>query len=132
MLLSLLTIVPLISAGPFEKHPEAAEDIRAVTAKERLTSEPDAVAIYAKGMCCPSCAIGVRKKIVKLEFVDSSRFVSGVELDPKTQLAMVALKAGQAPDSEALAQAIVDAGYDPVLLYILRDGQLQTTPLNSR
>lgn len=106
--------------------PEATEEVRLASAKEKLSSQPDTVVVYAKGLCCPSCAIGVRKKISKLDFVDRSRFNKGVELDTKTQLVSVAVREGSNPDYNSLAGAIDDAGYDPERAYFLNGAELST------
>ncbi len=65
----------------------------------------------------------------KLEFVDTGRFKKGVVLDAKTQLVTVAVKQGQAVNKPALSRAIDDAGYDPIHLYMLENGELQTMPI---
>jgi copper chaperone CopZ len=109
--------------------PEASQEVRIKAAKEKLKAQPSAVSLYVKGLCCPSCAIGVRKKIGKLDFVDKKRFTKGVQLDTKTQLATVALKKGKSPDAAALAKAVKDSGYDPVNLYLLKDGKLKIESL---
>ena len=53
-----------------------------------------AALLYVKGMTCPSCAIGIRVKLSKLDFVDGSRFKRGIEMDCNNQLLTVALKDG--------------------------------------
>ncbi|MFT4690410.1 MAG: hypothetical protein ACI9OD_002626, partial [Limisphaerales bacterium] len=75
------------------------------------------------------CAIGIRKKVSRLAFVDKKQFSKGVDLDAKTQLVLIGLKSGSTPDKAALAKAIESAGYDPVHLYSLNNGTLKTTPL---
>ena len=50
-------------------------------------------------------------------------------LDAKTQLVTVAVKQGQAVNQPALSRAIDDAGYDPIHLYTLENGELQTMPI---
>lgn len=128
---SLLAV--MILCGPSiagaEDQPEATQELRNAAAKAKLEAEPSSVSLYAKGLCCPSCAIGVRKQVSKLDFVDKGRFTKGVELDAKVQLVTVALKEGEAPDLAALAKAVDDAGYDPVHLYRLNGGALKTSPL---
>ena len=42
---------------------EVSEEVRLVAAREKLSSESGTAVMYAKGLCCPTCAIGVRKKI---------------------------------------------------------------------
>ena len=122
---------PVVLAVGEDVSLEATEEIRIVAAKDMLSKEPDTVVLYAKGLCCPSCGIGVRKMISRLDFVDRKRFNKGVELDTKTQLVVVAIAESEMPDLESLSEAIVDAGYDPVRSYRLTDGNLQTDSLVS-
>lgn len=122
---------PVVLAVGEDVSPEATEEIRIVAAKDMLSKEPDTVVLYAKGLCCHSCGIGVRKMISRLDFVDRKRFNKGVELDTKTQLVVVAIAESEMPDLESLSEAIVDAGYDPVRSYRLTDGNLQTDSLVS-
>ena len=65
----------------------------------------------------------------KLEFVDTERFKKGVVLDARTQLVTVAVKEGQTVNKSTLSRAIDDAGYDPIHLYLLENGELQTVPI---
>ena len=74
-------------------------------------------------------AIGIRKHVSKLDFVDKKRLSKGVDLDAKVQLVLVAVKEGHTPDLAALAKAVDDAGYDPVILYRLNGGALKTSNL---
>ncbi len=104
--------------------PEAPENVRKAEALKILKKTPGAVLIYAKGLCCQSCGIGVRKKVGKLDFVDVSRFDTGVELHPRTQLATIAVKKGKKAKGKALSKAIDAAGYEPVNLYKLKRGKL--------
>ncbi len=110
-----------------EKSEEATEEFRTEVATKKLTKEQQAISLYVRGLCCPSCAIGVRKKIGKLDFVDKKRFNKGVDLDAEAQLATVALKPGLWPDPSALNTAVSDAGYDLIHYYIMSDGTLKTT-----
>ena len=129
-LLPALLIFSFFGLQAVEKtYPEASKDRRSIAAKAKLESGSDLVTIYAKGLCCPSCAIGIRKKLGKLNFVDTKRLKKGVELDAKMQLATVALKNGQSPNMDLLAKAIHDAGYTPVHLFRLSKGKLEEVPL---
>jgi len=118
-----------LSAGAMEVSPEATEEVRVVAAKAKLNAESDALVVFAKGLCCPSCAIGVRKMISRLNFVDRKRFNKGVDLDTKVQLITVAIEEEKTPNYELLTEAIVDAGYDPVHSYSLSEGNLLTQSL---
>jgi len=107
--------------------PEITKDERSVAAQKVLNELNHAATIYVKGLCCPSCAIGIRKKVSTLEFIDTKRLKKGVSLDTKTQLATIALKEDKTINSTALAKAIRDAGYTPFHLYQLQKGKLETT-----
>ena len=129
----LAAFIPLISfsdsAYSMKLHPEVAEDVRVVAAKEALSNRPNSVILYVKGLCCPSCAIGIRKKITQLDFVDKTRFNNGVDLDAKYQLTTVAIIDGKKPDYELLSIAVSKAGYEAVRYYELKGGSLITKPL---
>lgn len=115
----------LFSANAFALGEDVSEEVseatRLTSAKEKLSIESDTVVLYAKGLCCPSCAIGVRKMISKLDFVDRRRFNKGVELDTKTQLVTVAINNDCQADFDSLSKAIDKAGYDPAKAYFLGD-----------
>ena len=96
-LLSVLFVLALsssASAQMLDAYPEISAIEREAAAQIAVKS-PDTVALYAKGLCCASCAIGIRKKVSVLSFVDTTRFNQGIELDPKTQLVRIAIKPGQ-------------------------------------
>ena len=126
--LSLLTFavaaLAFASSAQAQPMPEAPENVRKAAAVEILKKTPDTVLIYAKGLCCQSCGIGVRKKVGKLDFVDVFRFNTGVELHPQTQLATIAIKKGKKAKRKALGTAIDAAGYEPVNIYQLKKGKL--------
>ncbi len=111
---------------PFD---EATQMERDIAVKSKLEGKANVVALFAKGLCCPSCAIGVRKKVGSLPFVDGAQFTSGVELDPQHQLVTIAVKKGKSVDLPALAKAIDEAGYAPVHFYSVVKGQVVTKPL---
>lgn len=92
-------------------------------------NQANTIAVYAKGLCCPSCAIGVRRHLSRLPFIDRKRFKSGVHLDVKAQLASIAIKPGAKADHAALAKAISKAGYEPVRVFEKRGADVIATPL---
>ena len=112
-------------------QPEAKQDARNIAAEAKLKANPDTVSIYARGLCCPSCSIGVRKMVSKLDFVNKKRFTKGVDLDAKMQLVTVAVKPNMEIDPAALSKAVDNAGYTPVHLYRLIDGKLDTKALST-
>ncbi len=117
----------LLAQGLPVPNPEISQDQRIVEAQNVLNEVEKAITVYVKGLCCPSCATGIRIKVSVLDFVDTARLTKGVTLDTKTQLATIAVKDEADVDPAALAQAIRDAGYTPFHLYRLRDGKLETT-----
>ena len=111
-------------------NPEVSEEIRIKSAQDKLAANSSIVVLYAQGLCCPSCAIGVRKKVSRLSLIDRKRFNKGVELDTKTQLVSVAVT--QSPDETAIAslsQSIWNAGYTPVRFYAMAGDEVVSTPL---
>jgi copper chaperone CopZ len=135
-LLTFAAIAVLASAVTFaideDISPEAEESDRRVAAEAKLKAESSSVTLYAKGLCCPSCSIGVRKMVSKLDFVDRNRFNKGVELDTKMQLVSVAVREGANVNYDSLATAVEKAGYDPVRAYSIDDGALKTQSLVAR
>jgi copper chaperone CopZ len=129
VLCSLALVLTLAGQSQAQPLPEAPEAERKAIALDLLKKSPNAVLIYAKGLCCQSCGIGVRKKVTKLTFVDQTRYNSGVELHPKSQLATIAIKAKQSANPKELSKAIDDAGYDPVSIYSLKGGKLVVASL---
>ena len=127
-------MVSCVTGGPKAKKLTAAEraEIRMASAERQLRAHPNLVFVYAEGLCCPSCAIGIRKNVRQLDFVDQSRPESGVGLDVKTQLVKVSVKPKHTVDQLKLAKAIDDAGYKPSQYYCLRDGKLFTMGMLSK
>lgn len=109
-----------------QPNPEVSQDVRNVAVQKALEGRAGVLAVYARGLCCPSCAIGVRLKVSALEFVDTEKPDKGVEIDPVNQLVTVALKPGKTVDSKAIRQAIQDAGYAPVHIYTVVAKKLVT------
>lgn len=112
-----------------KNSPEISGDARLSAAEKVLKETEDTVTLYVKGLCCPSCAIGIRKKVSKLLFVDTKRLEKGVTLDTKTQLATIAVTGYDPAYLPALSQAVRDAGYDPFHLYRLEKGKVTLTEI---
>ena len=125
LILSLVTV----STGWAKPFDEVNQDVRDVQVKAQLEAQPEALLVYAKGLCCPSCAIGIRKMISRLPFVDTSGDNDGIELDAKHQLVVITVKKDVKPDFQALASAIDEAGYEPVHTYVWKDKKVVTSKL---
>jgi len=128
----LLATALLIPVGITAKEKSVSTESRNAAAMAKLQTEANITSVYTKGACCPSCAIGIRIKISKLDFVDRKRFSKGVKLDSKHELVHIAIKPDYPADVTAIAKAITDAGYDPVYAYSLADNKLVTTSLSNR
>ena len=129
ILLSMFTMSFVAISPAWSKFTEATQDVRDGEVKSKLKAQPKAVLVYAKGLCCPSCAIGVRKMLSRLAFVDTTKDNSGIDLDAKHQLVTITLKAGAKADLKALATAVDEAGYEPVHAYAWQDNKVVTSSL---
>lgn len=116
ILLFKFASLPLQAAE--EAVPEVSSETRLESATEHLNGQPNRLAVYTRGAICSSCAIGIRIHNKKLGFVDTKKFNSGIQLDVKNQLVIVALKEGEAYDANKVRDAIYKAGYDPVHYYM--------------
>ena len=123
----LLTGSFTLQAAP-KKYPEVNQAIRSEAATAVLQKEQGIALLYVKGLCCPSCAIGVRSKLSKLKFVDKKRFKKGIDMDAETQLVAIALKKGQTIDPAQVEKGIDDAGYVAVEWYTIEDTALKAHP----
>ena len=111
-------------------HPESSEEARVKQVETILEKNDGLILVYAKGLCCPSCAIGIRKMVSRLDFVDSSGKNKGVELDPEFQLVSFRLQKDNPIDLGKLALAIDDAGYEPVQWYRMKDSKVLAEKLS--
>ena len=133
-----LSKIPKIIIGFFVLHtgfvsaadgvPEVSRDVRAKVAIGKLQVQKQAALLYVKGMTCPSCAIGIRVKLSKLDFVDGSRFKRGIEMDCNNQLLTVALKDGTSPNWTQIEQEIDNAGYVAVEWFSMQKDELKSYP----
>ena len=112
----LLMLPQAATAQPFQEVDDA---VRGQAVEAALKVQPKAVLVYAKGLCCPSCAIGVRKMLSRLAFIDTTGDNKGIALDAKHQLVTLKLKADGKVDAKQIGLAINDAGYAPVRMYRL-------------
>lgn len=130
---AIMVVVALgvTSASAADGDPDAKQEVRNVAAVKLLKEHKDMSLVYVKGLVCPSCAIGIRVKVGKLPFVDSTRYKRGIDMDTKTQLLTIALLPGAKANAGELDKAITDAGYEPAEWYSLEDGKLKATAFAS-
>ena len=123
----LLAGISYVEAAP-KKYPEVNQEVRAKAATTVLQKEQGIALLYVRGLCCPSCAIGVRAKLSRLKFVDKKRFKKGIDMDAKHQLVTVALKKDQSIDPDKVEKGIDDAGYVAVEWYTIETSGLKAHP----
>ena len=123
----LLSFGFVLSYGA-DGDPDVNQKVRNLAAIKKIKETKDISLLYVKGLVCPSCALGIRIKVGKLPFVDSTRYKRGVDMDAKTQLITVALLPGVKADDQSLSLAIIAAGYDPVERYTMQEGNLKSHP----
>jgi copper chaperone CopZ len=107
-----------------EDKEEVRPEVRLTAAKKILLEKTQISLIYVKGLVCPSCAIGIRKNLSKMNGVDKKRFKDGIDMNPETQLVTIALKDGAELDNKDLIERVVDAGYVAVEEYRLHESHL--------
>lgn len=131
----LLTIITMLSAGcgslPQQGdsptvYKEVNVETRNAQAVRVLQGSENLILVYARGLCCPSCSLGVRKTVSRLSFVNVDQPKKGVILDAKHQLVHVMLKPGAEAVTADIWQAIDDAGYDPVTIFRYSENGLET------
>ena len=125
--LSLLLGTGFLHAAPKE-YPEAKQAVRNKVAKSILQKEKEVALFYVKGLCCTSCALGVRSKLSRLNYVDKKRFKRGIDMNAETQLVTMALKKGQVIDPSQVEKEVDDAGYIAIEWYTLDKATLKTRP----
>ena len=125
--LSLLLGTCFLHADPKE-YPEAKPEKRTKAATDILQKETEIALIYVKGLCCASCAIGVRSKLSRLKYVDKKRFKRGIDMNAETQLVTLALKAGQVIDPSRVEKEVNDAGYVAIEWYTFEKANLKAHP----
>jgi len=127
----VMAALGVASATAADGDPDAKQEVRNIAAVKLLKERKDVSLLYVKGLVCPSCAIGIRVKVGKLPFVDSTRYKRGIDMDTKTQLLTIALLPGAKANAGELDKAITDAGYEPAEWYSLEDGKLKATAFAS-
>ena len=91
--------------------------------KEPPALKPDEARLRVKGLVCAFCAQGLRKKVSKLDCVDTKKPQKGVTVDEKNGYVLVALKTGKPPPWNDLFTAVEKAGYDATEAEAVVDGE---------
>lgn len=130
-LLAATSFIGLSYADTKNHATEISEKSRETVALRTLKAKPNTIQVYAKGLICESCGIGVRKKLQKLKFVDKSQPKRGIIMDVHSQLVSISLKPGKSIDVEAIKKAVKGAGYEPITLYSLNAKKLKSISLEN-
>ena len=118
LLIGLLACMAALAAGA-----APASETKSDT-KEPPALKPDEVRLRVKGLVCAFCAQGLRKKVSKLDCVDTKKPLKGVTVDEKNGYMLVSLKAGTPPAWKDLFAAVEKAGFDATEAEALVDGKL--------
>lgn len=113
--LTLCSATLTLNARP--QHPVASEENRLTGAQEHLKGQAYQIAVYARGLVCSSCGIGLRIHLGKLDGIDKTKLDKGILLDSKNQLVIIAYDPKTPIDIAATQTAIHKAGYEPTHYY---------------
>ncbi|HBO57669.1 MAG: hypothetical protein CML09_04455 [Puniceicoccaceae bacterium] len=117
LLILFLFLPGIVLCGIPKPHAEVSDTVRYKGVQRLIEGKDNVVAVFAKGLVCSSCGIGVRQHLKRIENVDHTRFKKGVELNAQIQVALIAVKEGAKLDEAKVSQSIYDAGYDPVHIF---------------
>lgn len=93
---------------------------------EAVEVRPHEAVVRVKGVVCSFCAYGTEKNLSRLNFLDNSKFGdNGVLMDIYTNRITLALAAGKPLDFKAIHRAIIDGGYDPVVMHLRLAGRVE-------
>ena len=117
LLIGLLACMVAFAAGAAPASETKADP------KEPPALKPDEVRLRVKGLVCSFCAQGLRKKVSKLDCVDTRKPHKGVTVDERNGYMLVALKAGKPPAWQDLFIAVENAGFESTEAEALVDGE---------
>ena len=92
------------------------------TATDIEVLEGEAV-IVVQGIVCSFCSQGVKRKLSKLPFIDSSRYSKGVKVEIEKQKVTIAIKPGSDFEIDEVFRSIKSGGYEPVVAYRIIEGE---------
>ena len=79
--------------------------------------------IIVQGIVCSFCSQGVKRKLSKLSFIDSSRYSKGVKVEIEKQKVTIAIKPGSDFEIDEVFRSIKSGGYEPVVAYRNIEGE---------
>ncbi|WIO74107.1 heavy-metal-associated domain-containing protein [Porticoccaceae bacterium LTM1] len=108
------------ASDAMEETPAELLATQRATANELISETSNKVVMTVSGMYCPNCAAGVGDEVKKLDFV----IADTVKVDSERALLVVDLKTSGKVDEAALADAVRNAGYQPVRCFRYADGKV--------
>ena len=120
--LLLTMVVPSFAEHDAHSHDHEKREIKPVETDNIEVRNGEAV-IVVQGIVCTFCSQGVRRKLSKLSFIDSSKYTKGVKVDIENQKVTIAIKPGSEIDIEQVFKSIKSGGYEPVVAFQNIDGE---------
>ena len=111
-----VSAVPSFSEHDVHSHDHEGHVQKPVNLDNVQVGEGEAV-IIVQGIVCTFCSQGVRRKLSKLPFIDSSKYTKGVKVDIEKQKVTIAIKPGSDFEMEEVFRSIKSGGYEPVVAY---------------
>ena len=87
--------------------------------------ESNQMVVQVHGIVCSFCAQGVKKKLMKFDFIDHTQLGDGILVDIANQRVTVAVLQEKAIDMEGMFDAIQSGGYEPIKAFVCdADGKI--------
>lgn len=114
-----LLLQPLTSFAAHDGEGHSHDNVSvAQKSLENITVKPGEAVFEVHGIVCSFCAMGVRKKLSKLSFIDTSKYNNGVLLEIEDQKVTIAIKPGTELDVKAAYESIKSGGYEPAKVMV--------------
>lgn len=121
-LLLVLMAVPSYAEHDAHSHDHEDIELKPVEILNIEVQDGEAV-IVVQGIVCSFCSQGVKRKLSKLPFIDSSRYSKGVKVEIEKQKVTIAIKPGSDFEIDEVFRSIKSGGYEPVVAYRNIEGE---------
>ena len=118
--LLVLMAVPSYAEHDAHSHDHENIELKPVEILNIEVQDGEAV-IVVQGIVCSFCSQGVKRKLSKLPFIDSSRYSKGVEIEK--QKVTIAIKPRSDFEIDEVFRSIKSGGYEPVVAYRNIEGE---------
>ncbi len=119
----IFTAVPSIAEHDDHNHDGNVKVNKPVDI-DNINVENGDVVIVVQGIVCSFCSQGVRRKLSKLPYIDSSRHTKGILVDIENQKVTIAIKAGSDLNMQEVFKSIKSGGYEPVVAFDNTTGEV--------